>query len=73
MVQHHVVADDRRLADDDARTVIDEAPPVDRRPGMDLDPRAEPRELGYEAPEGRHVRLPERGAGRYDQIAQMPW
>jgi hypothetical protein len=60
VVHHHVVADDRRLADDDAHPVIDEAPPSDHRAGVDLDPRREPGELGDEAREKWDVQLPER-------------
>src|SRR6185312_11647162 len=37
MIQHHVVANLRRLADDDARAVVDEEAPPDARPRMNLD------------------------------------
>src|SRR5579859_4996179 len=37
MVQHDVVADLRRLADDDARAVVNEEAPADARARMNLD------------------------------------
>src|SRR5574340_888006 len=39
LVERHIVADDGRLAYDDAHAVIDEEAIADHRAGMDLDPR----------------------------------
>ena len=48
VIEHAVVADLRRFADDHAHAVVDEEPPPDGRPGMDFDPRDRPHRLGDE-------------------------
>ncbi len=51
VVERHVVADLRRLADHHAHAVVDEEPPPDRRTRVDLDAREPAPELGNEAGE----------------------
>jgi len=49
VVKRHIVADDRRFADDDAHAMIDEQPLADARTGMDLDAGEEASEVRDEA------------------------
>ena len=55
LVELHVVADHARLADDDARAVVDEEPLADRRAGVDVDARLRVGELGHDARDDRHL------------------
>src|SRR5882724_1983388 len=57
--QGHVLADLRRLADDDAHAVVDEEAPPQLGRGMDLDPGEEATQVGHEAGEGIPARVPE--------------
>ena len=50
MVERHVVADDRGLADHDARAMINEETAADRRAGMNVDIRHQPSKPRQEPP-----------------------
>jgi len=54
LVERHVVADLRRLADDDPGAVVDEEPLADPRRRMDLDPGPRAREHRQRARRDRH-------------------
>src|SRR5215813_15014528 len=49
LVQEHVVANFRRLADHHAHPVVNEQPPSDLGAGVNLDSRKQPRSLAYHA------------------------
>ena len=50
VIERHVVADHRGLADDNAHAVVDEEAPADLRAGVDLDARDDAAHVGDEAP-----------------------
>ena len=60
LVERHVVADLSRLADHDARPVIDEQRLADPRRRMDLDAGDDLGQVGEEARHERHARLVQR-------------
>ena len=58
VVERHVVADFRRLADHDAHAVVDEEPIADLHAGVNLDARQEAPEMRDEAPQKLEVAVP---------------
>ena len=54
LIDRAAVADLRRFADNDARTMIDEDPLADASRRMDLDSRKEARDVGQEARQQRN-------------------
>ena len=59
LVDQHVVADFRGLADHDAHAVIDEEAPADVRAGMDFDAGDPARELAQQPAEQLQLMLPQ--------------
>src|SRR6185503_19972687 len=59
LVNRHVVADLRRLADHHTHAVIDESAPADLRPRMGLDPGEEPAKVADEARQRGELALPQ--------------
>ena len=59
LIDGHVAPDLGRLADDDARTVVDEQSLADGRPGVDLDLSQQATDLGDEPGRERHLTHPQ--------------
>ena len=59
LIEPHVAADDRRLADDDAGAVINEEPLADLSAGMDVDAGRRMRVLGDDARDHRDAEIVE--------------
>ncbi len=59
MVERHVIADLRRLANDHPHAVIDEKLAADLRSGMDFNPGQEPADVRYETPKEKKLVTPE--------------
>ena len=57
MIEHHVIANDRRLTDDNAGSVVDEESPSDHGPGMDLNAGQHARDLGQQSGQERDAQL----------------
>src|SRR5690554_1146325 len=59
LVELHIIAEDGRLADDDARAVIDEEALADHGARVDIDPRLSVRGLAHDARDERHAEAQE--------------
>src|SRR5690554_1795008 len=59
LVELHIIAKDGRLADDDARAVIDEEALTDHGARVDIDPRLSVRGLAHDARDERHAEAQE--------------
>lgn len=77
VIQHHIIADDRRLPDHRAHAMVNEQPPADDGAGMNLNPRQPPRQLRDEprcaqpSPNPQAVGQPVRHDGMHPGIEQQ--
>ena len=72
LIELDVVADDRRLADDDARAVVDEEVLADGCAGMNINARAAVRVLGHDARNQRHFEQKQLVRQAVDRDGEQP-